>query len=567
MKGRKRLVLALILIVLAMPALAEGIDLVVMVDTSASMFPVFDDLVNYLLRDILENRLRTGDTFHLLSFAGSAEEELSLKIEETSDLEAVIGRILLLQPLGRYTDLIGALEYLYGYLSELPPENRKLVLLLTDGIHDPPPGSPNRVGAAEALERLLANTERIRRAGWEVRIFRTPGEEEQAEAALRSGAEAAEAAAGGERGAEAAGPSGPAAEAPSEQRGGPAAAAGEAAAAGGTADSGGQDMLGEIAEALDTDIVELDESGFSDAGTLSGRLTGFATVRFPDDLGEVRRRVTAPFTVTNNASDPLSLTLSAVLHDGRNLLLSPVRREIEPGAAGSLEAALRLPPGLPRGPQRLAVRLQFSDPELRISPLQGELIFTYAPSFAVFEWLSGIPRLYLLYALAAVVLAALVVLLILLLRNRLADASFAGFYGAGKRGAKRGRPIIMRVREQNSQIGSRNIHRVPAKKSLSVGGDGSAYLIYFVRVPRRIGVLTNDGRRFVFTPKKPDYFVELEEPLPDCLGKEIRATSSRGYPIVFSFHEYVSPLEELNRLLRSIHHEGAYPPKEPAAGE
>jgi len=243
-----------------------------------------------------------------------------------------------------------------------------------------------------------------------------------------------------------------------------------------------------------------------------------------------------------------------------------VERRIEPQRAEILEAPLRLPRGLARGPQRIPVRLEFSDPELRISPLSGELLFTWTPAANPSGWLAGIPRLYLIYAAGAIVLAVLVLLLILLLRNRLADASFAGFYGAGKRGAKRGKPIIMRVREQNSQIGSRNIHRVPPRKSLSVGGDGSAFLIYFVQVPRRIGVLTNDGRQLVFTPKKPDYFVELTEPLPDCLGKEIRAASSRGYPVVFSFHEYVSPLEELNRLMRSIHQEASYPAREPPPG-
>ena len=39
-----------------------------MVDTSASMFPYFDDLMNYLIHDLLATRLHRGDTFHLLSF-------------------------------------------------------------------------------------------------------------------------------------------------------------------------------------------------------------------------------------------------------------------------------------------------------------------------------------------------------------------------------------------------------------------------------------------------------------------------------------------------------------------
>ena len=52
------------------PLAAANIDLVVMVDTSESMFPYFDDLMNYLVQDLLTARLHRGDTFHLLSFSG-----------------------------------------------------------------------------------------------------------------------------------------------------------------------------------------------------------------------------------------------------------------------------------------------------------------------------------------------------------------------------------------------------------------------------------------------------------------------------------------------------------------
>ena len=123
MRSTRLLLVLSILLLVAVCGMPAGVDLVVMVDTSASMFPVFDDLVNYLLRDILENRLREGDSFHLLSFAGSAEVELTERIEATSDLAQVTGRILLLEPLGRYTDLIGALEWLYDYVRTLPEES------------------------------------------------------------------------------------------------------------------------------------------------------------------------------------------------------------------------------------------------------------------------------------------------------------------------------------------------------------------------------------------------------------------------------------------------------------
>ena len=68
----KKLLIIVVLLTIALTGWSEGIDVVVMVDTSESMFTVFDDVVNYLLRDLLENRLHTGDSFHLLmSRAGS----------------------------------------------------------------------------------------------------------------------------------------------------------------------------------------------------------------------------------------------------------------------------------------------------------------------------------------------------------------------------------------------------------------------------------------------------------------------------------------------------------------
>ena len=173
---RKAVFLTLLLVCLSAPAWPAGVDVVVMVDISESMFPVFDDVVNYLLRDLLENRLHQGDSFHLLSFADSPEEEVQITIEETSDLTEVIDRILLLEPLGQYTDLIAAVDFLYDYTRSIPEQNKKLILLLTDGIHDPPPGSPNRLESGDVLARLLESSEKIKHEGWDVHILRMPGE-------------------------------------------------------------------------------------------------------------------------------------------------------------------------------------------------------------------------------------------------------------------------------------------------------------------------------------------------------------------------------------------------------
>ena len=90
-------------------------------------------------------------------------------------------------------------------------------------------------------------------------------------------------------------------------------------------------------------------------------------------------------------------------------------------------------------------------------------------------------------------------------------------------------------------------------------------------MPRRIGEIRNDGKQYLFIPKKLEFFQELSKPLTNCLDKPLRAVSARGQEVTFHFHEYISPLEEINRLMRSVpkFHIGDVPLKSatPKAGE
>ena len=151
-----------------MPAAAENIDLVVMVDTSASMFPYFDDLMNYLVHDLLATRLHRGDTFHLLSFDSTPEVEIALEINSAEAADRAFGRILLLHPLGRYTDLVGRLQFLYKYAKELPETNPKQIILITDGVNDPPPGSPNKLSDAAARQAVNDVAAAMKKEGLDV---------------------------------------------------------------------------------------------------------------------------------------------------------------------------------------------------------------------------------------------------------------------------------------------------------------------------------------------------------------------------------------------------------------
>jgi hypothetical protein len=537
---RRTFILIIALMGLSAPAWTDGYDVVVMVDTSESMFPVFDDVVTYLLRDLLENRLHTGDSFHLLSFADSPEEEIRLAIEDRSDIASVVDRILLLKPLGQYTDLIAAVDYLYNYTRAIGPENSKLILLLTDGRHDPPPDSPNQLAEEDVVARLFETSEKIRRQGWDVHILRMPG----AQASQEPGAQA-----GAESGTEAA-------EQPGED--GPGQTADQAAA--GQAGSG-VDVLDQLSEQLESDVLSFEDV---DRESLTDQLTGFSTITFPDFLGRVRRRFSAPLLIENNSEQPQRYTLVAVASAEGDLLRRSASVEVPGKQQIPLIALLRVPPGVQAGNQTVSVTLQFEESAVRISPLEGALSFEYAP---LVGWRGArLPLAYLLYALGALILIGAIILLVFVIRHRMQDAAFDRLFAGVAQTRKRRstiRPLILRVDSQNPNIGTRNIHPVPTGARRSVGGDGSTFLIYYIAMPRRIGDIRNDGKHYSFVPRRPEHFPDLRKPLADCLDKPIRAVSARGREITFHFHEYVSPLEQLNRLMRSVpkYHIGDVPLK------
>ena len=139
------------------------------------MFPYFDDLMNYLVQDLLTTRLHRGDTFHLLSFSSLPEVEISLEVNSEEAARQAFSRVLLLHALGRYTDLVSAMQFLYKYVKELPETNPKQIIIITDGVHDPPPGSPNTGDPAAVKGAITSVAQAMRKEGWSVtRNLRCP---------------------------------------------------------------------------------------------------------------------------------------------------------------------------------------------------------------------------------------------------------------------------------------------------------------------------------------------------------------------------------------------------------
>ncbi|MGA2765804.1 MAG: vWA domain-containing protein [Spirochaetia bacterium] len=566
---------AVALLLAAMPAHTENIDLIVMVDTSASMFPYFDDLMNYLVHDLLASRLHRGDTFHLLSFDSTPEVEIALEINSAEASDRAFGRILLLHPLGRYTDLVGALQFLYKYAKELPETNPKQIILITDGVHDPPPGSPNRLGDAATRQAINDVAGAMKKEGWTFNILKVPPEPAPGEEGLKS-------------------------------------------------------YLSDLAQKLGVPVVPYHKT---EKEIVTGITTGFPSLIFPPALGKVGNRFVAPFRVKNWKTEPIIVKLSSVQSDGTELLDGKVSITVAPNAEAPVDVPIHLPLSYPPGDHAANVQLFFQN-DLRISPTSGTLSFTYTGKGGL-----PLPRLtylYIVYIILALALLYALIRLFLFLRKKMQEAPESGFAksrvlpaagaresrraaaeraqaaggagaarpGAGKRvpllstgiraglgagtehepagiviGGKRVRPTVtslrralprselqegslpplieMRVSLQNHQIGFRNVHRIPVGGVRNVGGGFSAYLIFLVRVPASIAEIRNQDGKYVFTPLKAEMFPGLGGPVEDCLGKEIPFVGPQGREMSLHFRQWVSPLEEINRIMRSVRHEGA----------
>ncbi|MGA2479636.1 MAG: vWA domain-containing protein, partial [Spirochaetia bacterium] len=351
--------------VAARPLPAENIDLVVMVDTSESMFPYFDDLMNYLVQDLLVAKLHRGDTFHLLSFSSVPEVEISLEVNSEEAAQRAFGRILLLHALGRYTDLVSALQFLNKYTKELPETNPKQIILITDGVNDPPPDSPNHGSPEKIRAAVLDAAQAMKKEGWTFNILRVPPEPAPGEEGLKS-------------------------------------------------------YLPDLAEALGVPVVPYK---VSDKEHVTGRTTGFPNITFPANLGKVPNRFIAPFKVKNWKGDPIIVRLTSIQGDGMELLEKKVTITVPAGAEVPLDAPIKLPLSFPRGERALHVQLLFAD-ELRISPTAGTLSFTYTGKGGI-----PIPRLTFLYVLYIVLAGALIyglVRLFLFMRKTLSQSAAAG---------------------------------------------------------------------------------------------------------------------------------------------
>jgi hypothetical protein len=328
-------------LVAAAPAKAQDrVDLVVLLDSSQSMFQYYNQVVDYVLSETVREYMRFGDAFHLLAFSDSTQVEIAQVLRTEKDLRSVVARLYLLYPLGRNTDLVTAIKNVYQYVADLPEGSAKRIILITDGMHSPAPGTTfaelDAQGVRSEIDKAAA---KIRERGWTMRIVRVPFSAPSAADASgdASGSTGQPASAG--RGGEAA-PSAP----------------------------GSGDYLADVAAAIGSEIQTFDPENASAAVNDSLDLP---RLEFPSDLGRKDYSFALPVDVTNRSSRPISLELTGLLlEDGTDILSKKVFAEIQPGKSARLSLKVAIPYSVPEGPARLSLEPRFAD-GVRASPARS----------------------------------------------------------------------------------------------------------------------------------------------------------------------------------------------------
>jgi hypothetical protein len=164
-------------------ARAGSLDAFVILDESGSMQPIFTRVTGYLAEALVRDYLAPSDYLLVLGFSDVPHVRISQGISspcEKQNVESML-RDLNVRPMG-YTDMGRALEELLSQIEGLAaPSHQQVVLILTDGLNQPPRESPyydpmrpdSGAGLAPPSRfgpRFAAQVERLAAKGYRVHV-------------------------------------------------------------------------------------------------------------------------------------------------------------------------------------------------------------------------------------------------------------------------------------------------------------------------------------------------------------------------------------------------------------
>lgn len=121
-----------------------NLDAFVILDESGSMKPIFKRVTGYLGEALVRDYLVPGDSLRVIGFSDRPAVRISQRLSSEAEKANLVDivRDLNVVPAG-YTDMGRALEATRGLIASLAdPSNQQVLLILTDGLNQPPRDSP-----------------------------------------------------------------------------------------------------------------------------------------------------------------------------------------------------------------------------------------------------------------------------------------------------------------------------------------------------------------------------------------------------------------------------------------
>lgn len=322
-------------------------DVIVLMDASGTILPWFDQINNRILPDVTRKFVRQGDTFHLVSFNSRVNLEIVQPVHTESDVSRIVSRFLLLYPLGQNSDFLSGLQYTWQYASSLDQQQKKIVIIVSDGIFNPPASSPYANFTNEQVKSELSQISRkIRGAGWNVYYIKLPFPESATIRTLDGELLSGIAAKGTD--------------------GSSSVSADGSPSTTGTTEY--YDVSTEFTDSLN--IPKSEVSGSDIPIDFVDTVFSMPEVVFPEDLGKEGRFFTLPLKVRNTSSEQVNLELTGVLWNNVDILEKKTFLSLSPGSRGTLRAPITLSESLTPGDYSMPLVLRFSD-NMRVMPQSG----------------------------------------------------------------------------------------------------------------------------------------------------------------------------------------------------
>ncbi|MDR3131410.1 MAG: VWA domain-containing protein [Treponema sp.] len=492
------LLLFLVIVFFASGQTREPMDIIMLLDTSASMSGSYRELANYISGPFLKDSLEVGDTFHLISFSSSPHHEISRRIETTGDIETILSRLFLLLPIDPYSNIVAALAYAERYALDLPASRSRKMLFITDGEQNPEPGTSGAAQDSRTVEALALETAARLRGNrtdfqW-IRFSPLESPRSAQETPVRA------------------------------QRPEPTPAAAPINEAPQPPEPAVQPVTSTPAktEAPPQRPARIEQGAFNYAPLLVclgsifllGLLIFFILLRLKKRKSSGPARSTIRPAAVDSAFPRTAIPA---------VKTEPVPAQKEPTSAVKTEPVSTLKESITAA----EIKKEESPPEKQRLALGGQLLNLGQGIKKKSEPLEEKPA-----------------------------EPLQKIPPKGPRSEKtpkekpvEGESLLVSlvVDDQNKNIGRRNIHSLKNGDIYTVGGGKlDDYFIFLAPVPARIGELQYNSGKCTFVPKKAQYFPETSSrPIPDCIGKIIHVTSDKGYKLTLHFELCEEPPESL----------------------